>query len=346
MDWNSLANVITRLSIEPFGMGVPLDDMLMGAGIWAASWLVLLALRATVRRAAASGAESGALSALLGAAATSHAGTLALVALYPALAYLAEGTRAMPYLHAALLAVAAAYGARVTLAVFERFARSSLVERGQDRRGDETTYSIVMMVARAAVFVVAGLFVLANFGVEITPVLASLGIGGIAVAFALQNILADIFASVSIYFDRPFRIGDLVTIGADTGRVIRIGVKSTRVRALDGEELVISNKEIANTRVRNYSSLERRRAVFAFALSRETPRERLRDIPALVREALESVEGASYDRAHLVGLKPGSYEYEAAYHVEPGDMRTLMDAKESFLIAFDAALAREGLSLA
>lgn len=304
MDRISLADIGELLSFEPLGMSISLGDMLLAAGIWAISWLVLLALRSIARRASADEREHGALWAMLGSAASAHAAGLAMVALYPALAYLADGTVLMPYLHAALFAVAAVFAARVALAVFGRFARSSLVERGQDRRGDETTYSIIMMVARAVIFVVTGLFVLANFGVEITPVLASFGIGGIAVAFALQNILADIFASVSIYFDRPFRIGDLVTIGADTGRVTKIGVKSTRIRALDGEELVISNKEISNTRVRNYSSLERRRAVFAFALSRETPHPRLRDVPGLVREAIASVGGASFDRAHLVGLRP------------------------------------------
>jgi small-conductance mechanosensitive channel len=357
MEWFSwLSNPGTQmpawLAFEPFSWGVSMLRMFTAFALWGASWLALSGLRSLVvlrlRRLEARETDTrrSALDVMIEFFGTLPSGLLAVLALYLPLASLASGTRIMPGVHAALLAIIVVYGVRLGLALFERFARASLVERQERRRADETTYSIVMITVRGVVFVIAALFVLSNFGVEITPVLASLGIGGIAVAFALQNILADIFASVSIYFDRPFQIGDLVSLGADTGYVRKIGLKSTRLRALDGQELVISNKEIANTRINNFSSLERRRVVFAFSVARETPHEQLAALPELVSACFADVKQSSFSRAHLVGVKAASYDFEAVYHVQSGDPKVFMDARQTFLLAFADMLARESISLA
>lgn len=206
-----------------------------------------------------------------------------------------------------------------------------------------TTVRALSLVLRLVLFSIVLLLVLDNIpGVEITALIASLGIGGIAVALALQNILADLFASLSIAFDKPFVIGDFIIVGDMMGTVEEIGLKTTRVRSLSGEQLIFSNSDLLNSRIRNYKRMQERRVVFTIGVPYATPAEQLRAIPQLLRESVEEQEGVRFDRAHFSTYGDFALVFEVVYYVLSADYNTYMDIQQAINMAiFERFTARE-----
>jgi small-conductance mechanosensitive channel len=188
---------------------------------------------------------------------------------------------------------------------------------------------IIRFVARLAVWAMVVLLTLDNLGVDITALVAGLGIGGIAVALALQNVLGDLLASLSIALDQPFVIGDFVIVGEHMGTVEYIGIKSTRLRSLTGEQIVMSNADLLSSRLRNYGRMYERRVVFTLGVTYETPRDKLRRIAPLLREIVEAQEGVRFDRAHFAKYGPYSLDFEIVYHVQSPDFGRYMDAQQA-----------------
>jgi len=172
------------------------------------------------------------------------------------------------------------------------------------------------------------MLVLQNLGYEISALVAGLGISCIAVAFALQNILSDIFASFSIYFDKPFKTGDFIVVGNDMGVVNKIGIKSTRIRALQGHEIVISNKELTGSRVHNYKKMERRRVLFSIGVEYGTPVAKLKKIPKIIKDSIEAQESTTFDRVHFKEFGDFSLLFEIVYYVESGDYTNYRDIQQ------------------
>ncbi|NTU84699.1 MAG: mechanosensitive ion channel family protein [Chloroflexales bacterium] len=222
-----------------------------------------------------------------------------------------------------------------------------------DERNRETnaagvgTARLISVVARIALYSVVLLLILDNLpGIEITALVASLGIGGIAVALAVQNILSDLFASLSIALDKPFVLGDLIGVGDDVGTVEQIGLKTTRVRSLAGEQLIFSNNDLLGSRVRNFARQERRRVVFSFRVNYSTPPERLRELPALVQALVEAHEGVGFDRAHLLRFDDVGLFYEVVYTVEPADFNRYADIQQAINLAMVERFAATGIGFA
>ena len=188
---------------------------------------------------------------------------------------------------------------------------------------------MVTLMARITLWALGILFVLSNLGIEVTSLIAGLGIGGIAIAFALQGILSDLFASFSLYFDKPFRIGDFVVIGTDSGTVERIGIKTTRIRTLQGEELVVSNTELTTARVQNFKKMKERRIQFQFGVTYETSKENMHTIPEIVRELFKATEGAHLDRVHFVAFGDFALMFEVIYYVESSDFTEYLDVQQA-----------------
>lgn len=203
----------------------------------------------------------------------------------------------------------------------------------QQRAGEDpagaTTAAAFGFFGRLALWTVVLLLVLDNLGVDITTLIAGLGVGGIAVALAVQNILGDLFASFSIVFDKPFVIGDFIVVGDFVGSVEHVGLKTTRVRSLSGEQIIFSNSDLLQSRIRNYKRMYERRVVFTVGVTYETPYEELRAIPAIVREAIESQAQTRFDRAHFRSYGDFSLIYEAAYFVTTPDYNTYMDTQQA-----------------
>lgn len=244
-----------------------------------------------------------------------------------------------------LAAVAYAAGAAVRVIdyTFSRFIRQRLLE---DEGFDASIVRVLFKVIKGAVWGIAIVLLLQNFGYDITALVAGLGIGGLAIAFAFQNILSDIFASFSIYFDRPFKTGDFIIVGGDMGTVEHIGIKSTRLRSLQGEEVIVPNKELTDARVHNYRKMERRRAQFAFGLTYETPPKKLREVPGIARRIIEALPDAVFDRAHFKEFGDFSLNYEVVYYAETADYNRFMDMQEEINLGLVEAFRKEKIEFA
>ncbi|MEO0324045.1 MAG: mechanosensitive ion channel domain-containing protein [Myxococcota bacterium] len=204
----------------------------------------------------------------------------------------------------------------------------------------------IVLTARIVTWTVLLLVLLQNVGVEITGLLTGLGIGGVAAALAVQNVLGDLFASLSIYFDRPFDVGDFVVVGEYMGEVDRIGWRSSRLRGLGGELLVLANADLAQSRVRNFRRMSRRRVVTRVGLVYDTSYASLEATPKLLRDAVESVDGLTFDRAHFQGYGASSLDFELVWYVEDRDFNRHMDLQQEVLLGIHQRFEAAGLTFA
>lgn len=230
-----------------------------------------------------------------------------------------------------------------------RYFISTRIEREQleDDAAGATTISALGAAASVVLWAVVVLMALDNIpGVEVTTLLAGLGIGGIAVGLALQNILGDLFASLAIALDKPFVIGDFIIIGDYMGTVEKIGLKTTRVRSLSGEQIVFSNSDLLNSRVRNYKVMFERRVVFEFGILYETPTEKVEHVSDIVEELIKDQETARFDRAHFKSFGASSLDFEVVYYVLDPAYNVYMDIQEQINLALMQRLKAQGIGFA
>lgn len=237
------------------------------------------------------------------------------------------------------------------LATFVDYFAMRFLEKDEDGDGQvdpnaAMASNMVTLMARIIFWALGVLFVLSNIGIEVTSLLAGLGIGGIAIAFALQGILSDLFASFSIYFDKPFRVGDFVVIGTDSGTVERIGIKSTRIRTLQGEELVISNAELTTARVQNFKKMNERRIVTQFGITYETEQEKVREVPGMVERIFEDLPGGRLDRVHFTTFGDSALIFEVVYYVESSDYAQYLNIQQAFNFDLMRRFAEVGIEFA
>jgi len=195
------------------------------------------------------------------------------------------------------------------------FAADKVKQKGKKEEAEHysSVIEVLKKVVKGVLWAVAIIIVLSNFGYNVSTLAAGLGIGGIAIAFAFQAILGDIFASFSIYFDKPFKVGDFIIIGNDMGTVKHIGIKTTRIQTLQGQELVISNKELTETRVNNYKKMERRRIAFTIGVEYDTKLKKLEKILEIVKEIFKKIKIADLDRVHFKQFGDFSLNFEIVY---------------------------------
>ena len=218
------------------------------------------------------------------------------------------------------------------------------VERDLDAAA---TINALSYVGKGALWTVAVLLALDNIpGVEVDALIASLGIGGIAVALAVQNILGDLFASLSIVLDKPFIIGDAITVGDYVGTVEHIGVKSTRVRSLTGEQLVFSNSDLLNSRIRNYQRMEERRVAFTVGVAYQTAYEQLVEIPQAVQEIVEAQSQTRFNRVHLKECGDFSLTFEIVYHMLTTNYTAFMDTQQAINLGIIRWFAQHNIEFA
>ena len=217
---------------------------------------------------------------------------------------------------------------------------------GKNESSVEHIKGMLQFVIKVTLWTVGLLFILSNLGVNITSLVAGLGIGGIAVALAVQNILGDLFSYFAIYFDKPFVKGDFLIIGTEMGSVEKVGIKTTRIRALQGEEIVISNSELTSSRIQNFKKMEERRIVFTFGVAYETPLEQLQRIPQQVQDIITAAERVRFDRAHLKAFGDSAYVFEVVYYVQSGDYNEYMDVHQAILFEIIAAFTQENIGFA
>lgn len=229
----------------------------------------------------------------------------------------------------------------VRFLVAQREARDARTGEG---RGP--SFAILRFVGTVFVWTITLLMLLANLGVNITAMVTGLGIGGVAVALAVQNILGDLFASLSIALDKPFQVGDAIQIDDIVGTVENVGIKSTRIRSVGGEQVVISNAQLLAARLRNFGRAEERRAFYTIGVTYETPPEKLRRIPGIVAGIVGSLPGTRFERCHFRSFGDSALLYEVAFYSLDGGLMPLVELQQEFNLRLIEAFREQGIEFA
>ena len=204
----------------------------------------------------------------------------------------------------------------------------------------------ILKIIKFLVWAAGVTFLLDNLGFKISTVIAGLGIGGIAVALAAQTILGDLFSYFTIFFDRPFEIGDFIIVGDFLGTIEHIGIKTTRVRSLSGEQLVFSNTDLTNSRIKNYKRMDKRRVVFRLGVTYQTTLEQLKEIPGIIKDTINNVSNTVFDRAHFFSYGDFSLVFEVVYYVKSRDYNMYMDIQQEINFIIKEEFEKRGIEFA
>jgi small-conductance mechanosensitive channel len=218
--------------------------------------------------------------------------------------------------------------------------------RAEGDAASATTLASLGVLIKIMVWLIILLVILQNLGVNVTALLAGVGIVGIALAFAAQSILADLFSFLAIVIDKPFLVGDFIVAGNISGTVEKIGIKTTRIRSLTGEEIVVTNSELLREWIHDYARVKERWVLLNFAVSYDTPAEKLAAIPRIVEEVVNSVPNTRFDRAHFKEYGEFGLIFEVAFFVQSPRYRDMLDARQAFNVELKRRFEKEGISFA
>ena len=222
-------------------------------------------------------------------------------------------------------------------------------EKRAKQKMSEHILFVLRKIINALIFIFAFLFILDASGYDITGLAVGLGVGGIAIAFALQNVLSDVFSAFSIYFDKPFEVGDFIIVGEHAGIVKKIGMKSTRIQLLQGEELVLSNGELTSASIRNFKKMKKRRIVFTFGVTYNTPLKKLEKIPDIIKNIINSEKLSDVDkldRVHFKEYGDFSLNFEVVHYMKTRDYTRYLDMQQAINFAIKEAFEKEGIEMA
>lgn len=227
----------------------------------------------------------------------------------------------------ALAIQAALWGSEIVSFSLTRYARR---QDGVADGATAATLTALGYIARGLLWIAILLVALATLGINVTALITGLGVGGVAIALAVQNILGDLFGALSIVLDKPFVVGDTIKVDEFVGTVEHIGLKTTRIRALSGEQLIFSNADLLRSRIRNFKRQTERRVQFNFTVAPDTSTGAAAEIPAVVRATVERITepAVRFDRAHFVRPIEAGLEYEVVYHVPTPDYTLYLDAQQ------------------
>ena len=231
-------------------------------------------------------------------------------------------------------------------AIFDYAIRRAGRGKAEVEEEDKTKLAALGFVFRIALWALVLLLALDNLGIKVTALVAGLGVGGIAVALAVQNILGDLFASLSIVLDKPFAIGDFIVVDDLRGTVEHIGLKTTRVRGLGGEQLILANSDLLKSRIRNYKRMDQRRIAFTVGVVYQTPVEKLERIPGIIRAVVEAQEDCRFDRSHFASYGDFSLNFETVYYVTKADYTVYMDVQQAINLGLFRRFQDEGIEFA
>jgi small-conductance mechanosensitive channel len=228
---------------------------------------------------------------------------------------------------------------------------SYLLDRQRRRRGEQDTgfvssLAVINFMAGLAIWSLVALLALDNLGINITALVAGLGIGGIAIALAVQTILGDLLASLSITLDKPFAVGDNVVVDDCSGQVEHIGIKSTRIRSVNGEQIILANADLLKSRLRNFGRMEERRGVMSIGIAYETPREKVARVAGIIEAAIRSQAGVRFERCHFRDFGAYALNFEAVFFVLQPKLDALMEAQHGINLRLLEAFATHGIEFA
>jgi small-conductance mechanosensitive channel len=335
----------------PF-LGSSVRAWIVALGIAAASYLALLLIRRLVLRRVGklAGKTASGLDDLNGLAIELAERTRRGLLLLPVI-YFGSFFLSLPARVDAVLRSVAVLAVLLQLALWALIGIDFWVTSTRRKRLAEDAASVTLIgalgfIGKLVLWTVLVLLILDNLGVNVTALVAGLGVGGLAVALALQNILGDLLASLSIIFDKPFVLGDTINLGDLTGTVENVGLKTTHLRSVTGEQLVVPNSDLVKSRIRNFKRMAERQVTLCFGVAYGTPAETLAAIPGLVREIVEAQGEVRFGRAHVKRLAESSIEVEAAYTVLSPDYNLYMDRQQAINLALLRRFEENGIALA
>lgn len=268
-----------------------------------------------------------------------------IVAFYVGLQYLKMPGRAEKIFHIAVTVVSVFFIIRIITSIigysFERFKSSGNKDHSQVKQAKG-----ILLIVKIIIWIIGIVFMMDNLGYDITAIIAGLGVGGIAIALAAQAVLADLFSYLVIFFDKPFEIGDFIVLGDKSGVVEYVGIKTTRLKTLSGEQLIVSNTDLTSSRVQNFKRMEKRRIVFPLGVTYETSAEKLKKIPVIVKALFEGNEDIEFDRAHFSGFGDFSLNFEIVYYVLTSDYVIYMNNHQALCMDIFEAFEREEIEFA
>jgi len=226
------------------------------------------------------------------------------------------------------------------------FMLNQYAENKSNETDEEVVVHWISKLLKALLWIFAAILFLNNIGIKIGALMAGLGIGGIAIAYASKAILEDIFSYFMIFFDRPFEVGDFITTGDLSGTVEYIGVRTTRLKSIGGEQLVIPNKDITNSRMKNFKTMEERRIVFPLNLTYDTSIEHLKEIPDIIKKIIEEQEDTRFDRAHFFSYGDSSLNFEVVYFVLSSEYVRYMDIQQIVNLKIKETFDEKGINFA
>ena len=217
---------------------------------------------------------------------------------------------------------------------------------GEDAVALGNAMGIITVLVNVVVWLLAAILILDNLGVNVTALVAGLGVGGIAIGLAAQGIFSDLFAALAILFDRPFRVGDTISYGTSTGTVEHIGLKTTRIRSLSGEQLVMANTKLLEQQVANLRRIEERRVVLNFGIVYQTPPDLLEALPSHMQAIVDAQADCRFDRAAFTGFGPSSLDFELIFFVTVPELEAMTAARQAVGFAIVRRFAVLGLEFA
>ncbi|MFA6277214.1 MAG: mechanosensitive ion channel family protein [Pedobacter sp.] len=248
-------------------------------------------------------------------------------------------------IHVAYLVTITFYILKIVSSAFRKFVHS-FIKREENGEGKEKQAAGLIIIANVIIWILGSIFLIDNLGYNVTTLIAGLGVGGIAIALAAQTVLGDLFSYFVIFFDRPFEIGDFVVVGDKNGVIEYIGIKTTRIRTLSGEQLICSNTDLTNSRLHNFKRMERRRILFSLGVTYQSTHQQLSIIPELVREIINAKTKLQYDRGHFSGYGDFSLNFEFVYYVLDADYNIYMDNQQEVYLEIFQAFKKEGIEFA
>lgn len=270
---------------------------------------------------------------------------LYVLAIYFGLKYIHMPEKTTNILRIAIMVVTTFFILKI-LTSFIGYSFSRAISKHGENTQREKQAKGILLIVQVVIWFLGLLFLIDNLGYDITTLIAGLGIGGIAIALAAQTILGDLFSYLVIFFDKPFEIGDFIIVDDKMGTVEYIGIKTTRLRTLGGEQLICSNTFLTNARVHNYKRMQERRVVFGFGVVYGTPAAQLKNIPQQVKEIIQGTEKTRFDRAHFQKFGDSSLDFEVVYYVLTPDFNIYMDIQQSINLALFELFEKEKIEFA
>jgi small-conductance mechanosensitive channel len=270
---------------------------------------------------------------------------LYLGALYAGVSYLTLTARVEKLLQIAVMVIVTFIIIKTITSALNYLINNALGNNAEDIERKKQARGIIIIV-NIVLWILALVFLINNLGYNITSVVTGLGIGGVAIALASQTILGDLFNYFVIFFDKPFEVGDFIIVDDKMGAIEYIGVKSTRIRTLSGEQLICSNTNLVNARIHNYKRMEKRRVVFTFGIPYNTPPDKVAKVPLMIKEIIEKQETIVFDRAHFSAFGQFSLTFEIVYYILSADYNLYMDRQQAIYLAILHVFKKEGIYFA